>query len=1035
MIPHPGSAAAQQVSRGDVSDLFRMSGCLDRGTQLPKCRPARFAGSICFIALWAGFPSLLGETLTVGPGGMHATIQAAVDDAVGRDGDHEIHIAEGTFTEAVVLSAVTAQLDISGGWSDGFATRTDDPALTVISGGNANRVVDLVDGTGQVKLQNLTIAEGFDNKSGAGVKIDCAECEVELADVHIRDNVVSREVDDDPVKASALLVGFGGPGFISMVRCEVRNNSLSGLGAASGTVSLGVGVLSGVSEILDSIVADNIVQSTQGVASGGGIEISLQGGSVNFRNNLIMNNMLKSEEVSALGAGIQVFGTGDGGYEITGNEIRGNMAVDTDFTSGMGLKIEVRSQSRGLLADNLIVGNLSQAATSNAVGILAILREEATLTMERNQWLENLAGTEHLFLSAQDSSRIVVRDSLIAGGGSRALEASPREDATIELTNLTVVDHTDFSMQSTRAGVSVFNSIFLGGTFRATNAETGNNLIDADPLFLDAANGNYRLALGSPAIDGGTNEPPGGLGGADLDGNPRISGPLVDIGAYELSEGAEKVQFLTQMGNGEIGNIILETGIDLANVGSQGVESVAIFFFQSSGEPWQVDVDGVGFTSFVAASLAPGQSTTFRTTGQGDIGSGYARLESGANIGGTGIFTRRETASGKVLYQAGVPLSTGMETATLLVDSLGDLETGLAMVNVADLGLGPAGGKGPEVLLRLFDQAFNLVDETTRPLSPGEHEALFVSQLFPDTAQAQEMQGVLIVQAPAGADLALVTLRQDDAPGVEFPDEVPTLAAFPVLEGGVTNAGAAPIVFYLAQVGNGQQGSIGLQTSLSFANTSVQANNVQVDFFQSDASPMILTLGSLGTGSSFNFPLNSGASVVAQTDGLGAITAGYARVSTFAGIGGSAVFSQVDMPSGILETESGVPPSVPLNAFSLFVDTLGDSETGLALVNPGPAPAGGGGMATMSLTLFDDQGQQLDEQELALAVGEHTARFVSELFPDVEQIDEMRGLVAVSSDVPVAAVTLKQNNDPLTGFPEDVATLTAFPVLPGTPVP
>ncbi len=353
------------------------------------------------------------------------------------------------------------------------------------------------------------------------------------------------------------------------------------------------------------------------------------------------------------------------------------------------------------------------------------------------------------------------------------------------------------------------------------------------------------------------------------------------------------------------------------------------------------------------------------------------------------------------------------------------------MVNTTGLGVMPA-GDGSEVTLTLYDQLFQDSFTTMLPLDPGEHAALFVSQLFPDEAQTQEMRGVLIVEAPSGGNVALVTLRQNDVPGVDFPNEVPTLAAFPVLEGGAVGAGADPTVFYLAQVGNGQAGPIGLQTSLSFANTTTQAGSAQVDFFQSDGSPMVLTLE--GTGSSFNFPLSRGASVVVQTDGLGVITAGYARVTTSAGISGSAVFSQTDVPSGVLETESGVPPSVPLSAFSIFVDTLGDSNTGLALVNPGPALAGGGDTATISLTLFDGQGEQVGEKQLQLPSGQHTARFATEIFSEVETIGEMLGLIAVSSDVPVAAVTLKQNDAPGT-FPDDVATLTAFPVLPGTPVP
>ena len=84
-----------------------------------------------------------------------------------------------------------AQLDITGGWSDEFAARTEDPELTILSGGNANRVVTLIDGIGKIKLENLSIAEGFDDQFGAGVYIDCAECEIRLEDLHIRDNVIS----------------------------------------------------------------------------------------------------------------------------------------------------------------------------------------------------------------------------------------------------------------------------------------------------------------------------------------------------------------------------------------------------------------------------------------------------------------------------------------------------------------------------------------------------------------------------------------------------------------------------------------------------------------------------------------------------------------------------------------------------------------------------------------------------------------------------------------------------------------------------
>lgn len=73
------------------------------------------------------------------------------------------------------------------------------------------------------------------------------------------------------------------------------------------------------------------------------------------------------------------------------------------------------------------------------------------------------------------------------------------------------------------------NLTFTEETTKIGKVDEQNNRID-DPLFIDPANGNYRLRAGSPAIDAGLDA---GIT-VDLDGATRPIGNGFDIGAFEF---------------------------------------------------------------------------------------------------------------------------------------------------------------------------------------------------------------------------------------------------------------------------------------------------------------------------------------------------------------------------------------------------------------------------------------------------------------------------------------------------------------------
>ena len=102
------------------------------------------------------------------------------------------------------------------------------------------------------------------------------------------------------------------------------------------------------------------------------------------------------------------------------------------------------------------------------------------------------------------------------------------EPSNLELTNCILWDGGNEIWNEDNSVIRITYSDVQGGW-----AGTGN--INANPLFVDSAIGNFHLLSDSPCIDAGTNTPPGGLPTTDMDGNPRVIGGRIDMGAYEFN--------------------------------------------------------------------------------------------------------------------------------------------------------------------------------------------------------------------------------------------------------------------------------------------------------------------------------------------------------------------------------------------------------------------------------------------------------------------------------------------------------------------
>jgi len=123
------------------------------------------------------------------------------------------------------------------------------------------------------------------------------------------------------------------------------------------------------------------------------------------------------------------------------------------------------------------------------------------------------------------------------GGTSAGLQVEPGSSVTAVVNSHNSIFHgvgKDIVLNPGSGNVQLSTS---HSNFSATSPGTATLTTDgtdqtAAPAFVDAAAGDYHEAAGSPTIDAGDNRYAGGA--TDPDGNPRILGTAIDIGAYEF---------------------------------------------------------------------------------------------------------------------------------------------------------------------------------------------------------------------------------------------------------------------------------------------------------------------------------------------------------------------------------------------------------------------------------------------------------------------------------------------------------------------
>ncbi len=423
-----------------------------------------------------------------------------------------VFIKAGTYNEKVIVN-------VSGSGVGGFITITNVPGDTVILDGTGRPGQNMfyIENKNYLKIIGLTIRNNIGVTDGSGIRIEGYADHIEL-----RNNTIHAMRGTNAMGITC----YGTSGTSAISNIVIDGNEIFDCDAAPSEALVLNGNVDGFA------VTNNLVHDINniGIDFIGGEGTCPVGSKDRARNGVCKHNRVykaRSNYGGGYAAGIYV----DGGRKIV---VENNIVHENDLGIEIGCENNGETTDSVIVRNNLVFNNDKRGISFGGYNYPSTGQVRHCRFLNNTLFKNDVLSTGDGEFLIEYATECVVMNNIVYGTAQNILLST-----TVGAANQNFLDH---NLWFAEAGMTSAEFVWDGVTytgFSTYTSATGQDIHSAfsNPLFVNATlpQPDLHITINSPAIETGDPAFVAEGGEEDIDGQPRLIGARVDIGADEAS--------------------------------------------------------------------------------------------------------------------------------------------------------------------------------------------------------------------------------------------------------------------------------------------------------------------------------------------------------------------------------------------------------------------------------------------------------------------------------------------------------------------